>query len=83
MNIVIFLVALIFVDISVASVAAKLKLVGKIESFDAENVNMKSGNRIYKFSKAQLKHPTYSVGDPLEIEISRQELANLKSKSAK
>ncbi len=65
---------------SYASVAKQMTLVGEIVSFDQNHVKVKSGKQEYTFSKEELDHPNYIVGNRIEIpyDVNKMKKAKIK-----
>ena len=80
------ILAFVFISFSMdstyGSISNDVNLTGKIVSFDAKSVNLKSGNRIFTLPKSQLNYPAYKVGSEIEVKMTRKELGELKSRSA-
>lgn len=70
-------------NFSHASVSKQMFLVGEIISFDQTHVRVKSGNQEYIFSKADLDHPSYVIGNRIELSFNLNKLNQAKVKGIK
>lgn len=50
-----------------ASSSKEMALVGEIISFDKTHIRIKSGKQEYIFSKEEVDHPNYVVGQKIEV----------------
>jgi len=66
-----------------ASSPKEMTLVGEIVSFDKTNVKIKSGKQEYIFSKAELDHPSYVVGQKIEIPFDENKIKQAMVKKVK
>ena len=66
-----------------ASSPKEMTLVGEIVSFDKTHIRIKSGNREYIFSKEELDHPNYVVGQKIEIPFDENKINQAMVKKVK
>lgn len=69
-----------FLNMAHASVSKEMSLVGEVISFDHTHVRIRSGAQEYNFAKEDLDHPTYRVGNKIEIpfDANKMERARIK-----
>lgn len=63
-----------------AFLSKQMTLVGEVTSFDQTHVRVKSGNQEYVFLKEELDHPSYSVGNRIEIPFDEKRMRQAKVK---
>lgn len=66
-----------------ASFSKEMTLVGEIVSFDKAQVRIKSGKQEYIFSKEELDHPNYVVGQKIEIPFDENKVKQAMVKKVK
>lgn len=79
-----FILSLIcYTNLSFAAFAKDMTVVGEIVSFDQTHVKIKSGKQVYIFSKSELDHPNYIVGNKIEIPFDENRMKQAKIKTVK